>query len=177
MEYFQYSGNFSGMRISRQAVVNAIIKVQAMTRAQKEQLVDELFRVQPHMFGSFLVQKQLGVSYEKMEFLLEMLFTCFQAMKESGLNWPLISEDEQERQMARYTATVKFSEDLSTDLQERAMQQYVESHPEKELLAYVFTESVNWLKRVTPEESDKYVMLAAANFVNCIAFVPLPRTK
>ncbi len=29
------------------------------------------------------------------------------------------------------------------------------------------------LKRIVPEESDKYVMLAAANFVNCIAFVPM----
>jgi hypothetical protein len=165
------------MRISQQAVVDAIIKVRAMTRPQKEQLADEVFRVQPYMFGSFLVQSRLGVSYEKMEFLLEILFICFQAMKESGLNWPLISEDEQERQMERYTATVKFGEDLSADLRERSMQQYVTSHPERELLAFVFTETTNWLKRITPEETDKFVMLAAANFVNCIAFVSLPRPR
>jgi hypothetical protein len=162
------------MRISQQAVGNAIIKVKAMTRAQKEQLVDELHRVQPNMFGSFLVQRQLGVSYEKMEFLLEMLFVCFQAMKESGLNWPLITEDEQERQLARYTATVKFSENMNVDLRDQAMRQYIESHPEQNLFAYVISETASWLKRITPEKTDTYVTLAAANFVNCIAFVPLP---
>jgi hypothetical protein len=86
------------MRISLQALGDAIIKVRAMTRAQKEQLADDMFQVQPNMFGSFLVQNQLGVSPEKMEFLLEILFVCFQAMKESGLQWPLITEDEQDRQ-------------------------------------------------------------------------------
>lgn len=32
-----------------------------MSMAQKEQLADELFRLQPGLFGSFLVQKQRGV--------------------------------------------------------------------------------------------------------------------
>lgn len=31
-----------------------------------------------------------------------------------------------------------------------------------------------WLTRIVPEESDKYVMLAIWNLVNCIAFVALP---
>lgn len=33
---------------------------------------------------------------------------CFQAMKESGVKWPLITEDDQDRQMKRYVTTVKF---------------------------------------------------------------------
>jgi hypothetical protein len=70
-------------RISRAAVCRAIEKTRALDRTQKEALADELFRDQPHMFGSFLVQHQLGVSPEKMEFLLELLFVCFQAMKEN----------------------------------------------------------------------------------------------
>jgi hypothetical protein len=40
----------------------------------KEQLVDELFQKQPSMLASFLVQKQMGVSFEKMEFLLARTF-------------------------------------------------------------------------------------------------------
>ncbi len=32
----------------------------------------------------------------------------------------------------------------------------------------------HWLQRVLPEESDKFVIIAALNIVNCIAFVPLP---
>lgn len=161
-------------RISLQALSIAIQKIRAMNMAQKEQLVDELFQEQPNMFGSFLVQKQMGVSFEKMEFLLEILLICFQAMKESGLTWPLITEDEQGKQLARYVATVKFGEDLSSSLQDLAMKQYIESHPEQYLLAFVTAETKDWLSRIVPEKTDNYVMLAAANFVNCIAFVPMP---
>jgi hypothetical protein len=161
-------------RISIQALSIAIQKIRAMSITQKEQLVDELFQKQPNMLGSFLVQKQMGVSFEKMEFLLEILLICFQAMKESGLTWPLITEDEQDKQLARYVATVKFGEDLNASLQELAMKQYIESHPEPYLLAFVTVETTNWLSRILPEKTDKYVMLTTANFVNCIAFVPMP---
>lgn len=161
-------------RISIQALSLAIKKVRAMSMSQKEQLVDELFQKQPNLLGSFLVQKQMGVSFEKMEFLLEILLICFQAMKESGLTWPLITEDEQEKQLARYVATVKFGEDLNSSLQELVIKQYIERHPEPYLLAFVTGETKNWLSRILPEKADKYVMLAAANFVNCIAYVPMP---
>lgn len=161
-------------RISRAALCRAIATVRAMDRAQKEALGDELFRDQPNMLGSVLVQHQLGVSPEKMEFLLELLFICFQAMKESGLDWPLITEDEQDRQLARYVGSVKFGDDLNEMLRERAMRQYIKGHPEQELLAYVTVETKDWLFRIVPDDTDKFVMLAAANLVNCIAFVQMP---
>lgn len=84
-------------RISLKALAQAITTVRAMDIEQKQQLADEIFRVQPHMLASVVVQKQLGVSLEKMDFLFDLLFVCFQAMKESGLTWPLLTEDEQER--------------------------------------------------------------------------------
>ena len=161
-------------RISPQALALAIQKVRAMSMGQKEQVLDELFREQPSMLGSFLVQKQMGVSFEKMEFLLDILLICFQAMKESGSTWPLITEDDQDKQLARYVAAVKFGEDLSASLQDLAMKQYIESHPEQYLLAFVTVETKDWLSRIVPEETDKFVILAAANLVNCIAFVPMP---
>ena len=144
---------------------------------KKEGLADEVFRAQPNMLGSFLVQKQFGVSIEKMDFLLDLLLICFQAMKESALAWPLITEDEIDRQMQRYIAIVKFAEGLGTGLRDQSMRQYVDSHPEKELLAWVQHETANWLKRIVSEETDKYVMMAAANFVNCIAFVTMETQK
>lgn len=164
-------------RISHRSLTRAIQKIRAMSMGQKEQVVDEMFREQPNMLGLFLVQKQMGVSFEKMEFLLEILLICFQAMKESGLTWPLITEDEQDKQLARYVATVKFGEDLSPSLTDLAMKQYIKSHPEQYLLAFVTGETADWLKRIIPEQTDKYVLLSAANFVNCIAFVPLPELK
>jgi hypothetical protein len=145
-----------------------------MNATQLEQLADKMFRDQPNVLVSFLVQKQLGVCMEKAEFLLELLLICFQAMKESGLAWPIITEDEQDRQMARFVATVRFGEDLPADGRDRAMQQYIEAHPEKELLVFVHVETTRWLQRVVPEESDTYLVLAALNLVNCIAFVPMP---
>ena len=145
-----------------------------MNMSQKERLADEVFQKQPHVLASCLAQKQLGVCLEKMEFLVELMLICFQAMKESGLTWQLITEDEQERQLARYVGAVRFGEDLPAGLRERAMAQYIEAHPEKELLAFVHGETAKWLQRIVPDESDKYVVLAAMTLMNCIAFVPIP---
>ena len=160
-------------RISRNTLVQAISAVKAMDLKQKEQLADEIFRAQPNLLGTVLVLRQLGVSLPKIEFAIDMLFVCFEAMKKSGLTWPLITEADLDRQLRRYTAIIQFSSDLSDGLQQRSSQQYVEDHPEKELLAYVQTETAKWLANIVPEETDKHVMLAAWNLVNCIAFVDL----
>src|SRR3989304_4055099 len=103
-----------------------------MDLTQKERLADELFRAQPRVFASFMVQQKLGVSLAKMDFLLDILLICFQAMKESGLIWPIITEDELDRQMQCYIAIVKFGDDLGRSLRGQSMQQYLEDHPEKE---------------------------------------------
>jgi hypothetical protein len=54
------------------------------------------------------------------------------------------------------------------------MQQHVENHPEKNLCAYVWSETANWLRGIVPEDSDRYVMLVVVSLVNCIAYVPMP---
>lgn len=89
-------------------------------------------------------------------------------MKESGLRWPLISEDEQDVQMGRLVATVQLG-DVRGVLREHTLQQYIETLPERDLLAFVQVETANWLQRVVPEESDKFVVMAALNLVDCIA--------
>jgi hypothetical protein len=52
-------------------------------------LADVIFAKQPNLLASCLVQPRLGVGPQSVEFLLNILFVCFQAMKESGLDWPL----------------------------------------------------------------------------------------
>lgn len=42
---------------------------------------------------------------------------------------------------------------------------------------YMQDETANWLKRIVPEDYDKYVMLAWWNIMNCIAFVPMAASK
>ena len=54
-----------------------------------------------------------------------------------------------------------------------ALAQYLEFHPEKDLLAFLHHEVTHWLNRVLPEEPGEFVIIAALNIVNCIAFVPL----
>jgi hypothetical protein len=63
---------------------------------------------------------------QSVEVLLNILLVCYQAMKESGLDWPVISEDDQERQMQRMVGAVKFSEDIPDPaLAEAARAQYL----------------------------------------------------
>jgi len=162
-------------RISRSALLRAIKAVEEMSAEQKLGLADEIFSSQPNMLAAVLVLRNLGVAAAKQEFALEMLFLCFQAMKESGLMWPLVTEDEQENLMRRHTTLLRFYSSLGgKPEQNSSAQQYIDSHPEKDLLAWVMTESREWLMKVDPEESDKYVLQAVVNLVNCIAFVPMP---
>lgn len=103
----------------------------------ESRLTDEIFLAQPHMLGSVLVLPKLGVSMEKTGFAVELLLLCFQAMKESGRTWPLITEDDQELQQRIYVTTVRLGEDLSPSQQDRLMQQYMGNHPEQNLLACI----------------------------------------
>ena len=97
--------------------MRAIKAVQEMGTDQKLKLADEIFASQPNLLGSVLVLRNLGVSPAKQEFALEMLFLCFQAMKESGLMWPLIAEDEQENQMRRHSVILRFYASLDASAQ------------------------------------------------------------
>ncbi len=74
----------------------------------------------------------------------------------------------------RLPAIMKFSEDLTDPgLADTARAQYFADHPEAPLLAFVVNELSGWLqdrtRLGTQAESDKYVMSAATNIVNCIA--------
>ncbi len=161
------------MRITQPTLLRAIARVKSMDENEKGQLTAEIRRDQPHLFDSCLVQAQLGVPVEKIAFLLHLLFVCFQAMKESGLVWPVISEEEMDRQMNRFVGLVKLGEGLEDELKHKANQQYVDEHSEPELLAYIQVETSAWLERIEREDTDKFLLLAAWNLVNCIASVPL----
>jgi hypothetical protein len=162
-------------RISQSVLLGAIKAVQEMTADEKLRLADEIFSLQPNLLGAVLALRGLGVPAAKQEFALEMLLLCFQAMMESGLTWPLITVVEQENQMQRHTTLLRFFESLDgRSEQKNCIREYIDAHPEPELLAWVMMQSRDWLLKSAPEESDKYVLLAVANFVSCIAYVPLP---
>ncbi len=165
-------------RITTPVLVRSIQQVRGMTLAQKEQLMDDMFRSQPTLLSACIVQHKMGIPFEKMEFLMELIFICFQGMKESGLTWPLIDENQWERQLELLVANVKFTEGSSNDLHRQSLQQYIEGHSEKMLFAFVMGELLPWLDQCgLAEDHERYVMLAAITAVNCIANVLMPPVK
>lgn len=169
-------------RVSVDHLATAVKKVRAMTLADQVALVDEIYARQPHLLAACLSLPGLGVNINTVERPLQMLLVCYQAMKESGLPWPMISEAEQDRQLKRLVGTVLFSENM-TDLvaADQARRQYVADHPEQPLLAFVMAESTLWLLdmawRNAEAESDKYVMMVSVNLVNCIAYAEFPARR
>ena len=164
-------------RITVDNLAAAIRKVRSMSLKEKEALAEEIHRRQPHMLASCLVQSRLGVEPAAVEFLLNILLVCYQSMKESGLQWPIITEDEQERQMQRWIGAVQFSEHAMGSAADGAREQYASQHPEQPLLAFVVSETSQWLREISERnaeaQSDKFVMMASMNLVNCIAGAPV----
>jgi len=164
-------------RITVDNLAAAIRKVRSMSLKEKEALAEEIHRRQPHLLASCLVQPRLGVEPAAVEFLLNILLVCYQSMKESGLQWPVITEDEQERQMQRWIGAVQFSEHAMGSAADGAREQYASQHPEQPLLAFVVSETNQWLREISERnaeaQSDKFVMMASMNLVNCIAGAPV----
>jgi len=100
-------------RISIEHVAAALRKVQSMDPPQKATLIDEIHVKQPNLLASCVVQARLGADEHSVEFLLDLLLVCYLAMNDSGYEWPLITDDEQERQLARMVGAIQFSEDLA----------------------------------------------------------------
>jgi hypothetical protein len=164
-------------RITVDNLAAAIRKVRAMSVKEKEALADEIYLHQPHLLASCLVQSRLGVEPAAVEFLLHILLVCYQSMKESGLQWPVITEDEQDRQMQRWIGAVQFSEHAMWSAADSAREHYTSQHPEQTLLAFVVSETNQWLREISERnaeaQSDKFVMMASMNLVNCIAGAPV----
>jgi len=79
-------------RITVDNVAAAIRKVRGMSAKEKQALTDEIYLRQPHLLASCLVQSRLGIDPSAVEFLLNILLVCYQSMKESGLQWSVITE-------------------------------------------------------------------------------------
>jgi hypothetical protein len=160
-------------RITVDHLAAAIRKVRSMSLTKKAALAEEIHRSQPHMLASCLVQSRLGVQPAAVEFLLNILLVCYQSMKESGLQWPVITEDEQERQMQLWIGALQFSEHAAGSIADDARAQYASQHSEQALLAFVVGETNQWLHEISQRnaqaKSDKFVMMASMNLVNCIA--------
>jgi len=155
--------------ISSQLLAAAVVRVERMSFNERERLADEVHERQPNLLASVVVLQRFGVSLEQMEIVLNVLLVFYSAMKASGVHWPVISEDLQDRCMQRVSARVRFIEGLTPQQQTQAAIEAVTTHPEQQLLAYVFGKfQENGLLGVG-SEADKMLTMGALNMVECIA--------
>ena len=163
--------------ITQSVMVQAAIDVSRMSPAQKVALADEIFLQQPNLLASILVLPRMGVGMVELEVPVHILLVTFQAMKLSGRAWPIVTEDVQDRCMQRLTARARFNEGLPGDLADKVVQQFCDEHPERYLLAFVYGYlGEHDLLRVRTD-AEKFLLLAALNLVECVAFVGAPTSS
>jgi hypothetical protein len=147
----------------------AITTAASMGIREKEHVCDRIYAVQPNLLGSVLAQYLLGVSMPMIDVLLNILIVLYLAIEESGQVLAMVSEADQERELQRFTAAVRFTEGLGSDALAQSIEQTTAYRREKFLFAYV----VDTLQRAgltdLRSEASKYPILVAINLVNCIA--------
>ena len=158
-------------RLTQWAVIEADIAVRRMSHDQKVRLADEIYAQQPNMLASILALPSMGVDMAQLEVALHILMVTFQAMKLSEHPWPLVTEDIQDGCLQRLTARARFNEGLPQELATKLVQEFHNEHAERYLLAFVYS----WLDEhdlmAVRTEAEKYLMMAALNLVECVAFV------
>lgn len=163
--------------ISSRNLVDAVLRVEAMTFQDRERLADEVHAGQPNLFYSVLVLQRFGATLAQMEVVPNLLFVFHEAMKISGSTWPVISEDVQDRCLKWISGRARFFEGLSPQLQAQATADAVSDHPEQQLLACVYGKFKESDLLGIKTEAEKMLMLAALNLVECIAETAPRRTK
>lgn len=155
--------------VSAEHLADAITAAGAMSLKEKEGICDTLYAAQPNLLGTVLVLPSLGVTMETVDVVLNILIVLHLAVEKSGQTLAAVSEQDVERQLHRFTATVLFAEGLDAHAFEQSLQQTVAYREQPVLLAHV----IDVLRRsgITdqPHENAKYPMMAAINLVNCIA--------
>ena len=163
--------------ISSRNLVDAVLRVERMSFDDRVRLGEEVHTAQPNLFFSVLVLKRYGATLAQVEVVLNILLVFHEAMGISGGGWPVISEDVQERCLARISGRVRFVEGLTPKLQTQATVDAVGAHPEQQLLAYVYGKFKEHGLIGIRTEAEKMLMLAALNMVECIAEVAPRRAK
>ena len=163
--------------ISSRDLVDAVLRVERMSFAERERLAEEVQGRQPNLFYAVLVLQRYGATLLQIEVVLNMLLVFYEAMKNSGGNWPVVSEELQERCLKRVSERACFIEGLSPQRQAQATADAVGDHPEQQLLAYVFGKLKASDLLGIKTEAEKMPMLAALNLVECIAEAAPRRTS
>ncbi len=155
--------------ITQQVLVEAVLHLERLSFAARQQLADEIYAQQPNLLASIVVLQQYGATLEQMESVLNLLLVWYEAMQRSGRSWPLITEDDQDRCLQRICARARFTEGLSAQQQNKVVADFIAAHSEPQLLAYAYGKlgEYDWLR--VNSELQKYLVLSTLNLVECIA--------
>ncbi|MGM0593333.1 MAG: hypothetical protein ACQETD_02260 [Pseudomonadota bacterium] len=156
-------------RITERSLTSAIHLLQKTDHKGQEAICDEIFREQPNLLASVLVLTKMAVAPAHVEVVLEVLMVAHLALKASGQRIKTIAEADQERELQRLVASVKFAEGMAPDLVEASINQYDGFRNEPWLLAYVTALLQEHGVLFSTNENTKYVLLSALNLVGCIA--------
>ena len=147
----------------------AIKAAAAMDIKEKEAVCDTLYVTQPNLLASVLVLPSLGVAMETVDVVLNLLIVLHLAVEKSGQVLAMVSEEDLERELQRFTASVRFTGGLDEQTIRQSIQQTTAYRKEGILLAYAY----DTLRRSgiadQRHESAKYPIMAAINLVNSIA--------
>jgi hypothetical protein len=147
----------------------AIRAAKAMDIKEKELVCDTIYATQPNLLGSVLALRSLGISMETIDIVLNILIVLHLAVAESGQVLAIVSENDLDRELRRYTSSVKFSEGLDAQSFTQSIEQTTAYKKERVLFAYVLNTLMHTGLVAQQDEKAKYPMLAAINLVNCIA--------
>lgn len=157
-------------RITQAVLAEAVIALERMGTQEQLRLGDEIFARQPNLISSVVVLRRMGANDVQIGIALHVLFVVWLAMKYSGLQWPVITEDGQDICMQRLTARVRFVEGLAPELVRQAAEQHTGEHGERYLLAFAYGHLREQGVLEVKSEAEKYVLLCALNLVECIAY-------
>lgn len=157
------------MRINQESLKMAIDAYEKITLKEQENVVDQIYLSQPNLLASVLVLQRFGNSMEHIGEILKILIVLHLALEFAKVKIVLVSELEQDREMNRLVATMKFSEGFSNALAAKSIQNYIENHKEK--FAFAFAYNVINVSGILSlrEENSKFLVMAGLNLVNCVA--------
>ena len=96
--------------VSAAHLAAAINSAASMGIREKEHVCDRIYAAQPNLLGSVLAQRLLSVPMPTIDVLLNILIVLYLAIEESGQVLAIVSDADQERELQRFTATVRFTE-------------------------------------------------------------------
>ncbi len=150
-------------------LASATRRVQAMSLRDRERLAEEIHARQPNLLYSVLVLQRCGVTLAQNG---DRAGPATLVLRGDAAAWRYmgaITDTVQERCLVRVSGRVRFIDGLAPPDQQRAVEEGIAAHPEKQMLALVLGKMNEHDLLGIHTEVEKMLVLTALNLVECIA--------